>query len=501
MSKRPPGRDADRRHQRRLVAGLVLAFAVMVFAALVLLGAVTQQEEVTERVTHSRDILATINSVVTHLSDAENGKRGYALSGQRRYHQHYTNGLERVQLALDNLRRLTRDDPDQAARGDELQRLIELRKSILAGAVAELEANGFDAATQTALMVEGQDAMEPIRRLAAEMIEAETFTLQERLAAQEENVEGAKGFAVLVSLFALLLFPVLLLLLVQANRRRRRAEEELERSNAELEERVRQRTRQLEEANTEVRRVNGELETRVQTRTAELEEANQELESFSYSVSHDLRAPLRHIQGYAEMLDRAVADQLNPEARRYLRTVLNAGTEMNRLIDDLLAFSRIGRGEMPLRRVSLDDLVRDTIAALELPLRDRRVEWRIGQLPAVLGDPGLLRQVWANLIGNAVKYSQGRDPAVIDVGSEPAANGLVTMYVRDNGAGFDMQYAHKLFGVFQRLHRSDEFEGTGIGLATVRRIIGRHGGRVWAEGAIDQGATFRFTLQSAPDGA
>jgi light-regulated signal transduction histidine kinase (bacteriophytochrome) len=198
------------------------------------------------------------------------------------------------------------------------------------------------------------------------------------------------------------------------------------------------------------------------------------------------------------MLERAADGQLNEEGKRFLKTIIQAGTEMNRLIDDLLDFSRIGRGELQLRRIPLDDLVQDTLAALELSLRDRRVEWRIQPLPAVMGDPGLLRQVWANLIGNAVKYTHGRDPAVIEIDTEPAAQGLVTVLVRDNGAGFDMQYAGKLFGVFQRLHRSDEFEGNGIGLATVRRIISRHGGRVWAEGAVDQGATFRFTLASAP---
>jgi light-regulated signal transduction histidine kinase (bacteriophytochrome) len=170
---------------------------------------------------------------------------------------------------------------------------------------------------------------------------------------------------------------------------------------------------------------------------------------------------------------------------------------MGRLIDDLLDFSRIGRADLRTVPVPLDDLVREVIDGLELTVRDRAIEWNIDPLPVVVGDPSILRQAVANLIANAVKYTGGRPRAKIEIGSRNDADGMVVVHVRDNGAGFDMAYVDKLFGVFQRLHRSDEFEGTGIGLATVRRVISRHGGKTWAEGAIDQGATFYFTLKPA----
>jgi PAS domain S-box-containing protein len=225
---------------------------------------------------------------------------------------------------------------------------------------------------------------------------------------------------------------------------------------------------------------------------------NQELEAFSYSVSHDLRAPLRHIHGYVEMLRGITEGQLSDKAMHYLRTITDASVEMGELIDDLLAFSRIGRSEMKGTSVQLGGLVRDVIRGLEMAIGGRSVVWQIAPLPEVVGDTSLLKQVFINLIDNALKYSRTRDPATIEIGCAGEEAGRVILFVRDNGVGFDMQYVDKLFGVFQRLHRPEEFEGTGIGLATVRRIIGRHGGRVWAEGALDEGATLYFTLELSP---
>jgi PAS domain S-box-containing protein len=227
---------------------------------------------------------------------------------------------------------------------------------------------------------------------------------------------------------------------------------------------------------------------------AELAVVNQELEAFSYSVSHDLRAPLRHIHGYVEMLRAATRDQLSVKATHYLATITDASVEMGDLIDDLLSFSRIGRADMMSAVVDLDAMVAVAIRGLEMAAPDRVIEWRIASLPLVQGDAPLLKQVLTNLIDNALKYSRDSNPATIEIGCAGEEAGRAILFVRDNGVGFDMQYAHKLFGVFQRLHRSEEFEGTGIGLATVRRIIGRHGGRVWAESELGRGATFFFTL-------
>jgi PAS domain S-box-containing protein len=246
-------------------------------------------------------------------------------------------------------------------------------------------------------------------------------------------------------------------------------------------------------AEEEVKRLNQGLERRVQERTTELLEANKELESFSYSVSHDLRAPLRHITGFAQLLEKRAGESLDPTSRRYLNTISEAARQGGKLVDDLLAFSRTSRAEMKKVPLALGELVTELRRELTAETEGRQLEWRVGTLPRVQADPALLRLVLKNLLSNAVKYTRPREKAVIEV-EAAQEDGEAHVWVRDNGVGFDMQYVDKLFGVFQRLHAVDQFEGTGIGLANVRRIISRHGGRTWAEGKLEEGATFHFTL-------
>ncbi len=242
-----------------------------------------------------------------------------------------------------------------------------------------------------------------------------------------------------------------------------------------------------------LRRLNFELEERVRRRTADLEAANKELESFSYSVSHDLRAPLRHIAGFAELLREAVGDQGGEEVQHFVDVITRSAGDMGILIDDLLQFSRVGRAEMHVEPTDMERLVREVLDVAGSDCGDRRVEVAVGEILPATGDHTLLRQVWANLIDNAYKYTQPRDPAVIEVGSR-RDDGELVYWVCDNGVGFDLQYTDRLFHVFERLHRSDEFEGAGIGLANVQRIVGRHGGRCWAEAEEGKGATFFFSL-------
>ncbi len=271
------------------------------------------------------------------------------------------------------------------------------------------------------------------------------------------------------------------------------AELQLRTMNETLDRRVAERTQQLAENEALLRTLNAELETRVEERTASLEAANRELEAFSYSVSHDLRAPLRHINGFVELLQEAYTDVLDDRGRRLLQTIADAACDMGTLIDELLVFSRMARAEMMHTEVELATLVREVQSVLAPEIGDRRIEWHVGPLPVVRGDPSMLRLVILNLLQNAVKYTRGRDPARIVIDAEED-NGEWIVSVRDNGAGFDMKYADKLFGVFQRLHSVRQFEGTGIGLANVHRIISRHGGRTWATGRVDDGAEFFFSL-------
>jgi PAS domain S-box-containing protein len=290
---------------------------------------------------------------------------------------------------------------------------------------------------------------------------------------------------------------------------RKQSEDLLRKTNEVLEHRIAERTQELAKTNRElqeevlerklaeekVRELNAGLERRVAERTEQLVEVNKELESFSYSVSHDLRAPLRHIDGFSRILIEEYGSQFDEDGQRYLHRIVEGAQQMGMLVDDLLNLSRVGRRELQRQHTNLEGLVQNIVADLAGSATERKIEWKVEMLPEADCDPGLLRIVFMNLLSNAVKFSRRRDRAMIEVGCEVREEEMV-FFVRDNGVGFDQKYADKLFGVFQRLHRQEEFEGTGIGLATVHRIVRKHGGRIWAESVPGEGATFFFTLAS-----
>lgn len=244
-----------------------------------------------------------------------------------------------------------------------------------------------------------------------------------------------------------------------------------------------------------------ELNRQMEGKVEQVSEVNRELEAFSYSVSHDLRAPLRHVAGFSDKLARHLGDAADEKSRHYMEVISSSARRMASLIDDLLVYSRLGRGALRLQSVDMQSLVAETRAILDSNVQSEntghRVEWHIAPLPVLVADENMMRQLWMNLLGNAVKYSAKREVAKVEVTYTPMADGGHQFSVRDNGAGFDMEYSAKLFGVFQRLHKASEYAGTGIRLASVRRVLTRHGGRVWAEGLVDEGATFYFVLPPA----
>jgi two-component system, sensor histidine kinase and response regulator len=301
---------------------------------------------------------------------------------------------------------------------------------------------------------------------------------------------------------------------IQVNEQLESNRRELQQAKETLELRVAERTAELartndrlqvelaerKRADAEIRKLNEDLESRVAERTAQLAAANRELEAFSYSVSHDLRSPLRHVNGFARILLEDFAPSLPPAAQPHLNRICEGTAKMARMVEDLLNLSRLDRHQLGLKLIPLNTLVEAAIKDLEIECAGRKIEWRIATLPSVNCDPGLMQQVLANLLSNAVKYTRRQECALIEVGTSTINNQSV-FFVRDNGAGFDPRYADKLFGAFQRLHRAEEFEGTGVGLATVARIVRKHGGRVWAEAETGKGAAFFFVLgQVAPIG-
>lgn len=458
-----------------------------------------QSDRADQWVAHTQELKMELAHALTLLVDAELGARGYLITHDPEPLATYRRANAALPDAFRRLTALTADDPLQRerlqklpgmAKGRPLASIIEYADTAPSGAPLPLE-----------LLARSRRTMATLRNAIGDMQAAEDALLQQRTA--EARATRRKGTIVAVGgMFVGLAGGIVATLLFTSGVARRIKDltanaGRLASGDAPL---------PMADATDEIGTLDAALqrsamllrqhEAELNRRLAQKKAAMAELESFSYSVSHDLRAPLRHIVGFASLLEKSDADRLSEAGRRYLRTITDAAARMGRLVDDLLAFSRMGRAEMLHGVVDLDELVRDVVDEATSQVRERNVAWTVHPLPRVRGDRAMLRLALANLVSNALKYTSTRPRAEIEIGCESPSDGACVVYVRDNGVGFEMAYADKLFGVFQRLHSGDEFEGTGIGLANVRRVIQRHGGQTWAEGATDRGATFYFSLPS-----
>ncbi len=449
----------------RLPTGLTLGFAAgfALLLGLVLLRSdnLAQRREVVNATLRQAEINDALGDFAAAIRDAESGQRGFLLAGDRAYLAPYESAQTEVPRQLERLRALSGDDPVMnrtvsSLAGMSDDKLAELRVTVdLAAAGRQQEA------LARVRSGEGQALMERIRaELAAFSAREDERTAARGAVLKRNRFWGDLLAPIITTLAFTLLVGTFVSLLRQFGRAQR-------------------------------------AETDLRANQTKLELANEELKSFAYSVAHDLRAPLRAINGYAGVLTEDHGTELVPEAHRLLGRITANGERMSRLIDDLLALSRVSALEVQPRRIEMNRLVREVCDELIGGLDGARSEVELsvsGDLPPASGDPSLIRQVWFNLVANALKFSRDQTPVRIEIGGTTAGAGFVTYFVRDNGVGFDMKYLGKLFGPFQRLHRPDEFEGTGIGLALVKRIVQRHGGAVWAESNEGRGALFAFTL-------
>ena len=416
-------------------------------------------------VARSYETIAEIEELLGQFVDIGNGMRGFLLTGQPEFLEPYQRARARVTPQFKLLRKLVADNPAQTQRLDALEPLVQQRLAHVAETIRlRTEEPNSWASRQSTMLAQGKALSDEIRLRIAAMKREETALLESRTLTAESSariglivhwVGTGLSFAILIFAFVVLWRDL---------RRRRQSYEQIERLNASL-----------------------------AGRGAQLEAANKELESFSYSVSHDLRAPLRAVSGYAHMLQEDYDARLDEEGRRMLKVLRDSCARMGELIDDLLRFSQLGRTQMTAAAVDMTQLAREVFDALPAGGGAPAARFELKPMPEAWGDRALLRQVWANLLSNALKFTARAAQPLVEAGGEQTA-GEYIYWVRDNGAGFDMRYYDKLFGVFQRLHRAEEFEGTGVGLAIVQRVAARHGGRVWAEGKVGAGAAFYFAL-------
>ena len=413
---------------------------------------------------HSYQVSSSLSVLISDLENIETSQRGYVITGQDRFLGPYRTYLPDVEATFQKLKGMTKDNVAQQRRLSQIKPLIDAKIAFINNSVSLRKNKGFAAAKADVLTIQGKRIMDSIREIVIEMQTEESRLLALRTADLEQVNRATESIILWGSLIGFLFY-----LLVNYVINRFVIGEIVQKPLLEREQRA----------------------------LAEALRANNEMEAFSYTVAHDLRAPLRAINGYTEILVEDYGSKMDDAGKKIAAAIRGSAVQMGKLIDDLLSFSRLGRKEIVKCPVAMDILVGAVIKELKDSIPPgKNVEFLIGTLPAAEADIDVIRTVWTNLLSNAVKFSGNREKSVIEVGGT-SGDHFITYYVKDNGTGFDMKYIHKLFGVFQRLHSTVEFEGNGVGLAIIKRGVERHGGKVWAEAKVDEGATFYFTLPKA----
>lgn len=488
------------------VVGLLanaLLFVVLFFAV----RSAGQAEAMTRWVDHTQEVIGVLAQARLERLRLQLQSLTYNSTKNPQILAEFQTHLQALRGDVERLRSLTADNPTQQKLLDQLQPAALTQAGALERTMQPGLASSSPRAATRSEMIQDAALSQRITQLFDELETNERSLFVTRSAAVQANARQTRLVLVLAGILTFGMLGAGGFIIRREIQTRSQVEAGLRRAHellggkfqegqAELGETLKNLHAQIgarQQAEDEIRRLNEELEQRVKQRTAELEEANRELETFSYSVSHDLRAPLRHIDSFSRILQEEGGSQLPEESLHYLDRIRSAATKMSALVEDLLHLSRIGR-QLPRVEVHpLEPLVAEAQAEVLPEAGGRQIHWQIQPLGQVEGDSILLRQVFTNLFSNAVKFTRHQSYPVIEVGCLES-HGETVIFVRDNGVGFDPRYADKLFGVFQRLHRQDEFEGTGIGLATVQRIVHKHGGRVWAESQVGQGAAFYFSL-------
>jgi len=452
-------------------------------------------------VQHTLEVIGQVERIMSSAKDAETGNRGFLITGEDTYLAPYTQAVSDLPAEVDRFKQLTADNAVQQANAREMRAVLDQRLDLLKQGIGQRRSGDVDTDLQAlALSGTGKTEMDHLRAIADRMESAEQTLLILREASAKEASLRARLTIGLASAMDFLLI-ILMFRYLQRERAMRvdseLAAERLAAARAQSESNAieaRANAARAEAVSAEIHLLNATLEERVRLRTAELETTNRELEAFSYSVSHDLRAPLRTIDGFSLALEEDYTEAVDAVGRDYIRRVRTGVQRMGQLIDALLQLSRITRQELTREPFDLSEIAESVAADLQQANPERELTFHIEPGLPVNGDPKLLRVALENLLGNAVKFSARVECPVIDIGWDPTARSHGAWFIRDNGAGFDMFYADKLFNAFNRLHGDKDFKGSGIGLATVARVIRRHHGDIWADSIVGHGATFWFTL-------